>query len=116
MTHQLFSDNSPLDFEPTSTKFGWHEKFPLRYGWLSKGFHAFSDIPRIFQSDSATVQLGVGSNMVKSIRNWLLATQMIREKGKSVDKSTIGDFLLDKELGVDPYLEDEGTIWFCIGC
>ena len=112
MSQSLFSDLSPMSFDPTAVSFGGHEKFPLRYGWLSKGFHAFSENHNIFKSTTATIDLGVGNNMVQAIKYWLLATQMLRSPKQSVlEVSSIGYFLLDKNTGVDPYLEDEATIW-----
>jgi hypothetical protein len=50
------------------TAFGRHETFALRYGWLTKGYQAAQKDPKIFQSDEATVTLGVGVNMVNSIQ------------------------------------------------
>ena len=112
MSQSLFPDLSSMSFDPSIVSFGGHEKFPLRYGWLSKGFHAFSENHNIFKSDTATIDLGVGNNMIKAIKYWLLATQMLRSPKQSIlEPSTIGHFLLDKQAGVDPYLEDEATIW-----
>ena len=66
-------------FDPRKTAFGRHETFALRYGWLPKGFQAAVRNPKIFLDDLATVELGVGKNMVKSIRHWLRATQMMTQ-------------------------------------
>lgn len=95
-------------FTPKSTGFGRHETFVLRYGWLPKGFHAASNNPKIFLDDLATVELGVGKNMVRSIRYWLRATQMMDTNDQP---TSVGSFILDKSTGVDPYMEDEATIW-----
>lgn len=98
-----------MKFNPLSMAFGRHETFAVRYGWLSKGFQAVKDDgPKIFESDGATVLLGVGKNMVGSIKYWLRACQMIDPvSGKPTD---LGKLLLSKR-GLDPYLEDEATIW-----
>jgi hypothetical protein len=48
--------------------FGGHEKFAFRYGWLKKGIDAAIDDPSIFSHDQALVTLGVGKNMLRSIR------------------------------------------------
>jgi len=95
-------------FTPKKTGFGRHETFSLRYGWLPKGFHAATKNPKIFLDDLATVELGVGKNMVRSIRYWLRATQMM----DTDDRPTpVGAWILDEKMGVDPYMEDEATIW-----
>jgi hypothetical protein len=97
-----------MNFNARKTSFGRHETFSLRYGWLPKGFQAMSSNPKIFLDDLSTVELGVGKNMVKSIRHWLRATQMM----DAIDQPTdLGKFILDKETGVDPFLEDEATLW-----
>ena len=53
--------------------------------------------------------MGVGKNMVVSIRYWLRASRMISETGS--EATELGRFLLDPERGEDPFLEDEGTLW-----
>ncbi len=84
--------------------FGRHETFALRYSWLTKGYNIDKNI---FNSDNATVELGVGKNMVKSIQYWLKACQIMNENMKPTQ---IGDAIF-KTNGFDPYLEDEATIW-----
>ncbi|MCZ4373816.1 DUF4007 family protein [Vibrio diazotrophicus] len=88
--------------------FGRHETFPLRYSWLPKGYQEFKKNPKIFESDESTVRLGVGKNMVSSIKHWMKASQLLSDGNQLTD---IASFLLDEDLGVDPYLEDEATIW-----
>lgn len=99
-----------LRLDPQVGAFGRHESFPLRYSWLPKGFAAFDEDRYIFDSEESTVILGVGKNMVRSIRYWLLATKMIEAEGLELWPTELGARLL-REDGWDPYLEDEGTIW-----
>ena len=88
--------------------FGRHESFALRYSWLTKGYRALKDNNNIFKEhDAATVTLGVGKNMVSSIRYWMRACRII----DLTDKPTkIGKMFFDQD-GFDPFLEDEATIW-----
>ncbi|CAJ2376998.1 MAG: DUF4007 family protein [Gammaproteobacteria bacterium] len=88
------------------TAFGRHVSFQLRYGWLSKGVAAFSEDADVFTRDDATVKLGVGKNMVTSIRYWMQATGVIDKSGLT----RLGERLFGKD-GFDPYLEDDGTLW-----
>jgi len=98
-------------FDPKKVAFGRHETFILRYSWLTKGFQAIQSNPLIFSDDNATVELGVGKNMVSSIKYWLQAVRLIKPKKESGYESTdLGEKLFG-ENGHDPYLEDEGTIW-----
>ncbi|MCY3615090.1 MAG: DUF4007 family protein [Bacteroidetes bacterium] len=57
--------------------FSGHETFPLRLNWLKKAVDAVNKKDTIFHSDAAIVELGVGKNMVRSIRHWALATEVI---------------------------------------
>lgn len=95
-------------FNPDKMAFGRHETFALRYGWLSKGFQAMAEKKSIFESDDATVRLGVGKNMVAAIKYWLRACRMIDPVENT--PTDLGNELLSVD-GFDPYLEDEATIW-----
>ncbi|WP_171322278.1 DUF4007 family protein [Vibrio tubiashii] len=88
--------------------FGRHETFQLRYSWLPKGFQEFKKNEKIFESDESTVRLGVGKNMVSSIKFWMKATQLLSEDN---ELTPMAIYLLDENEGQDPYLEDEATIW-----
>ena len=95
--------------DKNNTSFGRHESFALRYGWITKGYIAYINDSEIFKKDEATVELGVGRNMVHAIRYWLNACQIIDEE--SGNPTEIGEMLFDQKNGLDPYLEDEATIW-----
>lgn len=99
----------------TKPTFGGHEKFAFRYGWLKKGVDAAVEDPTIFSHDLALVTLGVGKNMVRSIRHWCLATNVLEEmegpgRVRSLQPSEFGKRLLLPD-GWDPYLEDIGSHW-----
>lgn len=98
-----------MKFDSSKVAFGRHETFALRYSWLSKGFHALSSNPKIFESDDATIELGVGKNMVLAIRFWLRACKMMHPSTN--ETTSLGHLILDENTGFDPYLEDEATIW-----
>lgn len=59
-------------------KFRAHETFFIRKGWLSKGMKAIKNDPMAFISKEKNPMdtLGIGSNMVKSLRYVLLADTM----------------------------------------
>jgi hypothetical protein len=56
------------------------------------------------------VVLGVGRNMVKSIRFWLRAARIAEATAEGFVPTEIGVAIFSED-GWDPYLEDEGTIW-----
>lgn len=96
--------------------FGGHEKFVFRYGWLKKGIDAIKDNPLVFTDEESLATLGVGKNMVRSIRHWCLATGMAEEtKGVSLAKPLKATELARKLIGTrsswDPYFEDIGSLW-----
>ena len=95
----------------SAATFGRHESFPLRFGWITKGLAALADDPRIFTREDATVVLGVGKNMVASIRYWLQATRVATRDPKTniLEPTPIASIVFGDDG--DPYLEDEGTIW-----
>ncbi len=85
-----------------------HEKFPLREGWLTKGLFAVNEKgTKFFNENNATDILGVGTNMVKSIRYWMQAFQLIERRGNSEELTDLAKVILEK----DPYFEKESTLW-----
>lgn len=86
--------------------FSGHESFPCKTLWLKKGYD-FVVSGNDFNSPEAVVGLGVGKNMVASIRFWLKAFGVTEN-----DKMTwLGDYLFDETSGKDKYLEDIATLW-----
>lgn len=101
-----------IKFDGSKTAFGRHQTFALRYGWLTKGYQALeaSSKPHdVFAKDDATISLGVGVNMVSSIRYWLGAFQVIDPN--TFVSTELGTYIFDKKNGRDQYLEDEATLW-----
>lgn len=93
--------------------FTGHESFPLRFAWLPKGVREATFNPDLFTREEAPTVLGVGKNMVASIRHWCLATAIMNLRdGKSglVKVSDLGQALFAQD-GWDPFLEDIGTLW-----
>ena len=84
--------------------FSGHDTFHCRLFWLKKGYDFISTEGK-FKDDSG-VELGVGRNMVTSIRFWLKSFGIID------DDYQINAFYqnLLSEDGWDPYLENEATL------
>jgi hypothetical protein len=92
---------------------GRHETFTPRYGWLKKGFDRCISNPHVFNDDTSIEQLGVGKNMVRSIRFWCLLFNLLKKDSKPgfLKPTAFGKQLLDTEKGWDPYLEDPASLW-----
>ena len=99
-----------------STSFSGHETFPFRYTWLKKGVDAVRGKSTIFADDSATITLGVGKNMVRSIRHWCQVARLIELGGMDLNNrrrfvpTDFGNSIF-ADGGFDPYLEDAATLW-----
>jgi Protein of unknown function (DUF4007) len=106
-----------MQLQPTTFSFSGHETFPFRYSWLKKGVDAVAVDGAVFLRDEAMTTLGVGKNMVRSIRHWCQATGVVEPVEGSNRKPTgqfqpswLGKALL-ADTGWDPYLEDPATLW-----
>jgi hypothetical protein len=97
-------------------RFGGHETFAVREGWLHKGLMLLSEHPERMDEVYVADWLGVGRNMAKSIKHWLLATNLAerpllpnsRKRGP-MELTHLGRLVLDR----DPYFLERGT-WLAI--
>jgi hypothetical protein len=87
-------------------RFSGHQTFCFRYGWLEKGFR-FVENGQWFTEEDAIVDLGVGKNMVDSIRYWCEMACILNDH----KVSDLGRKIFDEETGWDPFLEDNATLW-----
>jgi hypothetical protein len=86
--------------------FSGHESFHCRQLWLKKGYDYITE-DRSFTDSDAVVTLGVGKNMVTSIKFWLKAFNLLDTDERL---SALADFLFVPG-GFDPFLEDDQSLW-----
>ncbi len=86
--------------------FSGHESFPCKTLWLKKGYD-FIDGNNNFNAADSVVKLGVGKNMVASIRYWLKTFGLMKDG----NLTEVARFVFADNSGMDPYIEDLGTIW-----
>lgn len=86
--------------------FSGHESFHCKSLWLKKGYDFLLSGGKFTDADSV-VKLGVGKNMVASIRFWLRAFGL----SNMDDVTKIADYLFNSDTGRDPYSEDLNTLW-----
>jgi len=98
-------------------KFSGHQTFVFRYGWLEKGVRGVAEHPDLFFRDDALVLLGVGKNMVDSIRHWCHVAQLVepdpsvqKSSARSLQPTEIARRLLLNSAW-DPFLEDDASLW-----
>lgn len=120
------SEIASTEQQPTQNPivFARHETFHPRFGWLKKGFDAAQQDAEVFLHEDASVRLGVGKNMVQSIRYWCTAFKVLEDttrfKGKSDQQNGLsGKGLYPTEFGKkllqnggwDAFLEDPASLW-----
>lgn len=93
-------------------RFGGHQTFSIREGWLFKGMRVLREDPTLFGTDHLQDHLGVGKNMAKAIEHWLLATGLARQVGKDgrrrlLEPTELGDFI----WRYDRHMLDPTTWW-----
>lgn len=86
--------------------FSGHETFACKSHWLKRGYE-FVLGGNNFNDDEAVVKLGVGKNMVASIKFWMKAFGLLDQDLKLTQLSKN---LLDN-TGYDPFIEDIGSLW-----
>ncbi len=92
-------------------RFRAHETFFIRKGWLYKGMKNVVLDRTVFMGDNGNPMdiLGIGANMVKSLRYWLQAVGLTAEptSGKKYQTLTpFGEILYEN----DQYIEEIGTL------
>lgn len=99
---------------PANARYGFsgHETFPFRYAWIPKAIQKLPGHPDLFNREDAIVTLGVGKNMVKSIKHWCETMDLIEpfDRGRQARVTPLGNALFSPH-GWDPYLEDPATLW-----
>lgn len=91
--------------------FGQHQSFYLRTYWLRKAIQQL-DNNRFFYEKNASELIGLGTNMVKSLKHWIEATDICETNKRDSDNKvihTISPFgqIFNK---YDPYIELNDTV------
>lgn len=86
--------------------FSGHESFHCKSLWLKKGYDFINNNGR-FTDPLAVMELGVGKNMVSSMRFWLKALSLTKED----NLTPIADYLFADGEGRDPFCDDIATLW-----
>ncbi|CCN82734.1 conserved hypothetical protein [Vibrio nigripulchritudo SFn27] len=106
-----------MSIESSILKFSGHQTFPIRYGWIYKiiqevaNNHSLSSKENI---EDQMVSMGMGKNMVLSVRHWIRALNLVEctDKKKQTYKLTeLAEKLFVGDDALDEYLDKIGTIW-----
>lgn len=93
-------------------KFRAHETFFIRKGWLSKGMKYVKQTDGtvfVDKENNPMDVLGIGSNMVKSLRYWLQAVGLTKEGTGNKRNQTFTE-LGERIYESDRYLEELGSL------
>lgn len=93
-------------------RFKAHESFFIRKGWLYKGLRNIKEQPDIFSNRNYNPSdiLGIGTNMVRSLRYWLQVTGLSEEilsGGRHQEFTKLSNIIWEH----DRYMEEMGTLW-----
>ena len=89
-----------------------HGSFYLREGWLTKGLRAVRNDGYIFSNKEAVDILGVGNNMVSSIKYWLNALKLMESvqgenRRTQLKLTNLGESIYNNDL----HIEERFTLW-----
>ena len=108
MNHMMDQNSFPLSFSG-------HETFPLRQMWLKKVVDIADQngeiLKRSFSDPEQIALLGVGKNMLSSMKYWALVCGVISEKTTSSFVLTDLAEQIFSDEGYDPYSEYTTTAW-----
>lgn len=92
-------------------RFSGHETFACRFAWLPKAVRLILEDPgALSDDDTAMLELGLGKNMVRSLRFWLDAFDVAGPTGGNWALKPFGDAVFGAK-GADPYIERAETQW-----
>ena len=81
-------------------RFSGHQTFPFRYDWLPKAAEEAKADPWLFTRPDALARLGVGKNMVASIRHWCEAAGLMEiapaRKGGHARMTPLGELIFGR--------------------
>jgi len=94
-------------------RYSGHETFPCRYAWLPKAFASIEEDHGAFaEEEKAMIRLGVGKNMVRSIRFWMVEMSVAIKRANGGHRpSEFAQSVFNRKKGIDPFLQDIRTLW-----
>jgi hypothetical protein len=89
--------------------FARHQSFYIRANWFAKAIEQVNADPRALSSKDSPARLGIGKNMVESLRFWLVASGLAISGRDGVKLTSVGEVVRKH----DPYFEDDMT-WLLV--
>ncbi|QMT17214.1 DUF4007 family protein [Planococcus maritimus] len=90
-----------------------HQSFYLRDRWLSKAMKNIEENSSFFYEKDAFEKIGLGKNMVQSLKHWIVATKLyeeVKENNKKHHEITpLGKFIKEKDRAIK-YFNSAGLL------
>lgn len=93
--------------EKETLKLKRHETFSIREGWIEKGVNIIKSNSECFKKNEGPVNFGLGTNMCKSLRYWLISSKLADFKNGDAYLTCFGELIYK----YDKYLEDLFSWW-----
>ncbi|HIF9074246.1 DUF4007 family protein [Photobacterium damselae] len=109
-----------MTIESSILKFSGHQTFPVRYGWIYKIIQEVINKKSISDKDTIEAQMismGMGKNMVLSIRHWIRVLNLVTctdKKSQTYELTNLAKklFITDgQHYAYDEYIDKIGTVW-----
>ncbi|MCA0936674.1 DUF4007 family protein [Vibrio alginolyticus] len=106
-----------MSIESSSLKFSGHQTFPIRYGWIYKIIQEVKNGKSISGKNEVENQMermGMGKNMVLSVRHWVRALNLVTctdKKALTYELTPLAQQLFIGNEAYDEYLDKIGTTW-----
>ncbi|TLS74439.1 DUF4007 family protein [Photobacterium damselae] len=109
-----------MTIESSILKFSGHQTFPVRYGWIYKIIQEVINKKSISDKDTIEAQMismGMGKNMVLSIRHWIRVLNLVTctdKKSQTYELTNLAKKLFitnGQHYAYDEYIDKIGTVW-----
>ena len=84
--------------------FSQHQSFYLRDRWLSKAIKNIQTNNSFFYEKDAFEKVGLGKNMVQSLKHWIIATKLFEEIKDETNKAhkitSLGEFVRENDIAI----------------
>lgn len=109
-----------MTIESSTLKFSGHQTFPVRYGWIYKIIQEVINKKSISDKETIEAQMismGMGKNMVLSIRHWIRVLNLVNctdKKNQTYELTDLAQRLFvnnNEHSAYDEYIDKIGTVW-----
>lgn len=106
-----------MSIESSSLKFSGHQTFPIRYGWIYKIIQEVINEESISSKNNIEEQMismGMGKNMVLSVRHWIRTLNLVvctDKKEQKYELTQLAKKLFVGNEAFDEFLDKIGTVW-----